>query len=157
MKNAAPPPIHLAPTAMFATSVSSQDGSCQLNCLIKGESIIFLVTAGCNCMVSDLKEDVQRKEAMGILKDIDPHTLELWKVSAIDESRCEVTWLTPTHQQVSIDLKNHDKHSLSHLKLESREGTKELAPWKSVEGYWSSQPSSTTCLHIVVKASDTGE
>jgi hypothetical protein len=47
-------------------------------------------------VVSDLKKEIQRERAMGILKDIDPHILELWKVSAIDESRCEVTGLTPT-------------------------------------------------------------
>ena len=33
---------------------------------------------------------------MGILKDVDPHTLNLWKVSV---SRCEVTWLSSLHFQ----------------------------------------------------------
>ncbi|KIM81444.1 hypothetical protein PILCRDRAFT_787677 [Piloderma croceum F 1598] len=64
---------------MFATSVVSQDGSCQLNCLIEGESIVFVVTTEHDCAVSDLKEDVQRKRAMDTLKDVGPHTLELWK------------------------------------------------------------------------------
>ena len=96
----APPPVStfdLAPTAMFVTSSAPiQDSSRQLNCLINRESIVFVVTVGCDCVVSELKEEIQRKRAMGILKDVDPHTLELWKVSTIDESRCEVTRLTPT-------------------------------------------------------------
>jgi hypothetical protein len=70
---------------MFATPVLSQDGSRRLNCLIEGKSIVFLVTVGHDCVVSDLKKEI-RERALDILKDIDPHTLELWKVSAIDES-----------------------------------------------------------------------
>jgi hypothetical protein len=80
---------------MFATSVPSQDGSRRLNCLIEGESIVFPVTVGRDCVVSDLKETIQGKRAMSTLKDIDPNLLELWKVSVIDESQCEVTSLTP--------------------------------------------------------------
>jgi len=71
---------------MFATSVSSQDGSRQLNCLIEGESIVFLVTVGRDCVVSDLKKVIQQKRALDTLNGVGPHTLELWKVSAIDES-----------------------------------------------------------------------
>ena len=81
---------------MSATSIPSQDGSCRLNCLIEGESIVFVVSVGRDCVVSELKEEIQGKRAMGVLKGVDPHTLELWKVSAINESRCEVTSLTPT-------------------------------------------------------------
>ena len=81
---------------MFATSVPSQDGSRRLNCLIEGESIVFPVTVGHDCVVGELKEKIQEKRAMDTLKDVGPHTLELWKVSTINESRCEVTWLTPT-------------------------------------------------------------
>ena len=65
----------------------------RLKCLIEGEDIVFSVTAGCNDEVSDLKESIQGKRALGRLKDIDPHTLELWKVSAIDERLCEMTSL----------------------------------------------------------------
>jgi hypothetical protein len=65
----------------------------QLNCLIEGEDIVFPVTMVCNDVVSDLKEFIQNKRALGILKDIDPHTLELWKVSAIDDLLCEMTLL----------------------------------------------------------------
>jgi hypothetical protein len=73
--------------------------------------------------------------------DVGPHTLELWKVSAIDEARCEVTWLTPTPPQVDIDLKTHDQHSLSHLKPENFDGVEKLTSWMPVVTYWSNQPS----------------
>ena len=72
---------------MFATSsVPSQDGSRRLNCVIKSELMVFLVTVGRDCVVSELKKEIQKERAMGILKGVDPHTLELWTVSAIDES-----------------------------------------------------------------------
>jgi len=67
---------------MFATSVLSQISSCWLNCLIEGKSIVFVVTVGCDCVVSDLKEVIQPKQALDTLKNVGPHTLELWKVSA---------------------------------------------------------------------------
>ena len=71
---------------MLGIPVLSQDGSHQLNCLIKGEAIVFLVTVGHDCVVSDLKEVIQSKRALGTLKDVDPHMLELWKASTINES-----------------------------------------------------------------------
>ena len=70
---------------MFATSVLSQDASRRLNCLIESESIVFIVTVGRDWAVSDLKKDIQRERALGPLKDVDPHSLELYKVSAINE------------------------------------------------------------------------
>ncbi|KAF8235696.1 hypothetical protein L208DRAFT_1160931, partial [Tricholoma matsutake] len=101
-----------------------------LNCLIEGESIVFLVTVWHNCVVSNLKKKIKREQELGILKDIDPHTVELWKVS--------------------IDLKTHDKHSLSHLKVENLEGVKEFTPWRLIREYWLDQPV-TMHLHIIVK------
>jgi hypothetical protein len=90
-KNAAPPPVPTfdsAPTATFAvSSFPSQDGSRRLNCLIDVESIVFSVTVGRDYVVSELKKAIQREREMSILKGIDPHKLELWKVSTIDESR----------------------------------------------------------------------
>ncbi|KIL57064.1 hypothetical protein M378DRAFT_422134 [Amanita muscaria Koide BX008] len=72
---------------MLGTPVPSQDGSRRFNCLIEGESIVFPVTMGRDCEVSQLKEAIQSERALSALKGIDPHTLEVWKVSAIDESR----------------------------------------------------------------------
>ena len=65
----------------------------RLKCLIQGEDIVFPVTAGCDDEVSDLKESIQGKRALDSLKGVGPHTLELWKVSAIDERLCEMTSL----------------------------------------------------------------
>ena len=58
--------------------------------------MVFTVEESCRIEVEGLKEVIQRKRALSTLKDVDPHTLELWKVSTINESRCEVTRLTPT-------------------------------------------------------------
>jgi hypothetical protein len=33
--------------------------------------------------VGGLKEVIQSKRAMGVLKDIDPHPMEVWKVRAM--------------------------------------------------------------------------
>jgi hypothetical protein len=64
----------------------------RLRCVIESDSVVFTVEVSCRIEIGDLKKVIQRERAMGILKEIDPHKLELWKVSAIDESRCEVTY-----------------------------------------------------------------
>jgi len=51
----------------------------------------FEVTVGRDWVVSALKKEIKMERALGVLKDVDPHALELWKVSAIDESQ---SWLT---------------------------------------------------------------
>ncbi|KAM6493348.1 hypothetical protein JOM56_011482, partial [Amanita muscaria] len=51
----------------------------RLKCLIEGEDIVFPVTAVGDNEVSDLKEFIQSKRALDSLKDVGPHTLELWK------------------------------------------------------------------------------
>ncbi|KAF8330990.1 hypothetical protein F5887DRAFT_76515 [Amanita rubescens] len=58
-----------------------QDGSrLRLNCLIEGEYTVFVVTVEHNWVVfSDLKKVIQSERALDILKDVGPHTLELWK------------------------------------------------------------------------------
>ena len=86
---------------MFATSSAPsqpEDGSrrLRLRCVVEREHepVVFNVEEPCRIDICDLKEVIQKKRALDILKDVGPHTLELWKVSAIDESRCEVTWLS---------------------------------------------------------------
>jgi hypothetical protein len=56
----------------------------KLNCLIEGESIVFQVTVERDWGIGPLKELIQSKRTLDTLKDVDPHTLELWKVSTID-------------------------------------------------------------------------
>ena len=68
----------------------------------------------------------------------------------------DVKWHGLLPQQVDIDLKTHDKHSISRLKLESLQGVEELTSWKSISDYWPAQPPSDH-LHITVKVPATGE
>lgn len=68
---------------MLGTPTQIQDGPGRLNCLIAGESIVFPVTAKRHWVVGELKEDIQRKRELDTLKGVGPHTLELWKVSAM--------------------------------------------------------------------------
>jgi hypothetical protein len=64
----------------------------KLRCLIEGEYKAFPVTVKHNWDVGELK--IQIKTACAVtLKDVDAHALELWKVSAIGDLRCEVTSL----------------------------------------------------------------
>ena len=62
-----------------------------LNCLIEGESNVFVVRVWPEDVVSDLRKSIQSKRALDSLQGVGPHTLELWKVSAIDEPLCEMT------------------------------------------------------------------
>ena len=62
-----------------------------LNCVIEDEYKAFIITIGHDCFVDNLKKEIKKERALDTLKDA--HTLELWKVSAIDGSRCEVTSL----------------------------------------------------------------
>ena len=48
----------------------------RLNCLIKGEDIVFPVIVVCDDLVSDLKKFIQSERALDSLKDIDPHVQE---------------------------------------------------------------------------------
>jgi hypothetical protein len=73
--------VHIVPTRLACFRLNS-------NCLIEGEAIVFPVTAVCDDEVSDLKKSIRSERA---LDDVGPHTLKLWKVSAIDESLSEVT------------------------------------------------------------------
>lgn len=68
-----------------------QVGSRRLDCLIEGEFEVFSVTAELDFEVIDLKKKIKEEAVHGTLKDVDSYILELWKVSAIDESLCEVT------------------------------------------------------------------
>jgi len=83
-----PIPTYDSVLAMFGSPVPSQDGSCKLRCVIEND-LVFIIEVPCRTKISDLKAVIQRKRATDLLKDVSPDALELWKVSAIDESRCE--------------------------------------------------------------------
>ena len=75
---------------MLATQVLS-GGSLQLICLICGETFVLVPTVRSDDMVSDLKKSIQGEREKDTLKDVGPHTLELWKVSTIYGPLCEMT------------------------------------------------------------------
>ena len=58
-----------------------EDEFCRLTCVIEGDSVAFPVTVGRGYLIAHLKKVIQTERAMDVLKDTDPHTLELWKVS----------------------------------------------------------------------------
>ncbi|KAF8621280.1 hypothetical protein AX15_007910, partial [Amanita polypyramis BW_CC] len=64
--------------------------SLQLNCLIEGEDIVFLVTAVSNDAVSDLKNEIKRQCAVSF-EGIDARHLELWKPKGAIEAEPEET------------------------------------------------------------------
>ena len=81
---------------MFATSSVTSQESHWLHCVIEGKSNVFTVTVPYHLEVEDLKKAIKGVWALDTLKNVGPHILELWKVSMINESQYEATWLTPT-------------------------------------------------------------
>ena len=77
----------------LVTPAMSKGDSYKLNCLIEGEFIVFLVTVEKDYAVDEFKRVIQDMRQQETLKDVDPPTLELWKVSAIEALQYEVTSL----------------------------------------------------------------
>ena|SRR6266550_1284365 len=77
-------------TTMLNTSATLRH---KLKCLIEGEDTVFSVIAASNDEISDLKKSIRSERALDSLKDVGPHTLELWKVSTINKPLCEMTLL----------------------------------------------------------------
>lgn len=92
---------------MVTTLTPSQGGFVWLNCLIEDEYRVFRVNVGLNDVVDDLKKSIQSERALSILKNIDPHTLELLKVSIIDDLRCEVTSPLSAKGPYRCDARRH--------------------------------------------------
>src|SRR5438309_1788558 len=73
-------------TSSQATSTPCMPSSnLRLCCAIEGEGLVFPVDIQTQDDVVDLKKKIQSERARGILRGIDPHSLELWKVSIMDE------------------------------------------------------------------------
>jgi hypothetical protein len=83
------PSPFIRPHLQFSTRyVRYLDGSRRLCCFI--DSTMFTVDTAGLFEIEDLREAI-RMRATDSLKDFQgPYHLDLWKVSAIDESRCEV-------------------------------------------------------------------
>ncbi len=78
--------------AMLGTP-QGQDAPPLLNCLIEGESNVFPIAVRRDYAVGEFRRVIQEERALDTLEGVGPHTLELWKVSAIGESLCKVTSL----------------------------------------------------------------
>ena len=76
------------------------DDDLQLHCIIEGESEAFPVNVQGSLWhnpkfnVGTLKEKIQEKRKDGSLAGVGAHTLVLWKVRSIEDSRCQTIWLT---------------------------------------------------------------
>ena len=145
---------------MDQTSNTSQEVLYDLNCLIDGESIVFPVAAKRDTKVGYLKEIIRSKRELDTLKDIGPHTLELWKVSAIDESRCKATWLTLLPFQPKCSLSATPSHNLVERFRSMRNSPSEFAdfmePTDKLYKIFPGQPS-TDDLHVIVVLPGPGE
>jgi hypothetical protein len=51
------------------------------------ESVVFTVKIPPGFEVEELKKGIKKERELDTLKNVGPHILDLWKVSAIDESR----------------------------------------------------------------------
>ena len=76
------------------------DDDLLLHCVIEGETEVFQIDVEGSLwhnpkfMVGTLKGRIQEERKDGSLSGVDRHSLELWKVRAIEESRCLEIWLT---------------------------------------------------------------
>jgi len=76
------------------------DDDLRLFCVIEGEAEAFPIDVegaswrNPKFMVSDLKKRIQEERKHGSLAGVDAHTLVLWKVRDIEDSRCQTIWLT---------------------------------------------------------------
>jgi hypothetical protein len=71
------------------SSLHSSDDKLDLLCLIEGESTVFTVTVSGTIKIEGLKVAIRNERARDTLREVGPHVLDLWKVSAIDEPRLE--------------------------------------------------------------------
>ena len=75
------------------------DDGLRLLCVIEGETEVFAIDIegpswrNPKLMVGDLKEKIQEKRKYGPLAGVDAHSLVLWKVRAMEDSRCQTMWL----------------------------------------------------------------
>jgi Crinkler effector protein N-terminal domain len=148
---------------MLDSPVPSQDGSHKLNCLIEGESIVFTVPVGRDWNISNFKKAIQSKRELDTLKGVDPHTLELWKVSAIDESRCEMTWLISRPSQpkdsnpIAAKLADTLTERIGFMGDSLSKFADKLDPTDSLFIIFSKQPPSEYIHIIIAKIPATGE
>jgi len=132
----------------------------KLWCLIKHDSVPFLVTVSANATIHELKELIL-KEGIGTSKGILSQDLLLFKVSTFlyfsrHERSKAVAYLAKLSQVDNLDL-NENEASFSRLDYtEDAKDVQKLTPWYHVSAIWLDQPLSNR-LHVFVKRTATGE
>ncbi|KAM6503866.1 hypothetical protein JOM56_000809 [Amanita muscaria] len=111
-------------------------GTLRLQCLIEGEDIVFPVTAGCDDEVSDLKKLIRSERALDSLKDVGPHTLELWKLKDSNSIAAEPDY----NLAERIGLLGHDLSKFAD----------KLGPSRTLFSVFITQPP-RDYIHIIVK------
>ena len=78
---------------------SGNDGVLRLQCLIESESTVFDARVPhASATVGDLKTAIRKERELGVLKGVDPVTLELWRVGVLDKvntMRSDITYSSP--------------------------------------------------------------
>ena len=144
----------LASSSVFAAPETNNDNYI-LWCLVKGDSVPFMVTTPSNHNISQLQHIIHSEGTHGVFSGIDAKDLVLLKVSVFQRAT-RILWLTFLHFQVAINLDAHDEDSLSHLRIVVVHVVEKLTVWKRVSDYWSSQPPDGQ-IDIFVEPHDTGE
>ena len=76
------------------------DDDLRLLCVIEGETEPFPIDIegplwrNPKFMVGDLKKKIQEERKTDSLDGVGSHSLVLWKVRPIEDSRCQTMWLT---------------------------------------------------------------
>jgi hypothetical protein len=156
MQAPSPVPTYDSLPTMFATSASNQGNFAWFNCLIENDSIVFPVAGTFSAPIGVLKVAIQELRAMDILKDVGSQTLDLWKVSTIDESRYEVN--SPHFQPKDSNSIIADETAAEHLRSLGDDLSKvadKLNPTHFLSSIFPRQPPGTH-IHIIVKFRVTG-
>ncbi|KAF8350099.1 hypothetical protein F5887DRAFT_1059292 [Amanita rubescens] len=123
---------------MDLQSATTMPTTLRLNCLIEDEDKVFPVNAACNDEVSELKKLIQKERALGTLKGVDPHDLELWKPK-------ELNLIAAKPSNILVDRIKHLDFSKFTDKLEAVDNVFDIFPPEPPKGY----------IHIIVKVPHT--
>ncbi len=119
--------------------------------------IVFPVTAACDDEISDLKELIRSKRALGSLKAVGPHTLELWKASAtVEGPLCEMTLLSQLKKSITAKPAGTLIERIGLLGHDLSKFADKLDPSKTVFSIFPTQPP-RDYIHIIVKVPRTSE
>lgn len=123
--------------------------------IIEDEDIVFPVDVFAQDLVAALKKEIQLQRAMDTLKDVGPHTLELWKVCIPNTWQHEVTGLLIIYQPRDINAivikpVNTLLARIRSMGASLSEFAEKLDPIDSLSEIFPTQPSMDR-IHIIVK------